>query len=232
MNPYLKQTVPAIFFKTKWLIKQGRSPKATQGFTLVEVLLAMTITTFIALLAYSGLNTATTAANRHELQAQAMVDIQLPLSIIERDIRHAIPRTITDEYNDLAPAMSGGQLNDYLLVLTRNGWDNPRELLRSELQRIRYQFEDGQLWRESWAVLDRVDSQTSFRRTLLLEKVEVIELRFLDGNSAGAGSSPIGGEWIDSWNKDLPEALPLAIEISVEIESLGEVRRVFSIPAS
>ena len=44
--------------------------KPLAGFTLIEVLLAMGITTFVALLAYSGLNASITAAESQQLQAQ------------------------------------------------------------------------------------------------------------------------------------------------------------------
>ena len=52
------------------------------GFTLIEVMLAMLITTFVAMLAYSGLSTAIIAAEGHEEQAQQIADIQLPLACL------------------------------------------------------------------------------------------------------------------------------------------------------
>ena len=73
------------------------SCRCPAGFTLIEVILAVAITTFVALLAYTGLSTSMTAAEQHGKQAQLIADIQLPLTIIERDIRHAINRTIVDE---------------------------------------------------------------------------------------------------------------------------------------
>lgn len=200
------------------------------GFTLVEVLLAMSITAFIALLAYSGLTTAMTAAQRHEQQVQALAAIQLPLTVFERDIRQAVPRPVRDEYNEVIAAMSGGELNDYVLVLTRSGWDNPQLLLRSELQRVRYQLEGRQLWRESWSLLDRVDEEAGKRRTLLLDNVNALRLEFLDPNSAGASVSPLGGEWVEEWNKPNPDLLPLAVSITLELDGFGEVKRVYSVP--
>jgi len=96
--------------------------KPIAGFTLIEVLLAMGITTFVALLAYSGLSASITAAESQQLQAQQIVDIQLPLTVLERDIRNAVARPIRDEYDDRVEALVGGAFNDYLLVLTRRGW--------------------------------------------------------------------------------------------------------------
>jgi len=203
--------------------------KPLAGFTLIEVLLAMGITTFVALLAYSGLNASITAAESQQLQAQQIVDIQLPLTVLERDIRNAVARPIRDEYDDRVEALVGGAFNDYLLVLTRRGWDNPRELSRGELQRVRYQLLDDVLWRESWSVLDRVSEEAGRQRTRLLQGVRAIEITFLDSASSGASRSPLGGEWLDEW--DIPQRLPAAIKIQFDVEGFGEVARVISIPS-
>ena len=203
--------------------------KPLAGFTLIEVLLAMGITTFVALLAYSGLSASITAAESQQLQAQQIVDIQLPLTVLERDIRNAVARPIRDEYDDRVEALVGGAFNDYLLVLTRRGWDNPRELSRGELQRVRYQLLDDVLWRESWSVLDRVSEEAGRQRTRLLQGVRAIEITFLDSASSGASRSPLGGEWLDEW--DMPQRLPAAIKIQFDVEGFGEVARVISIPS-
>lgn len=201
---------------------------AVTGFTLIEVLLAMVITAFVGLLAYSGLSTSIIAGDHHEQEARRIADIQLPLTVIERDIRHAVARPVTDEYGEQLPPMLGGVLNDFPLVLTRRGWDNPRALARSELQRVRYVLQDDQLWRESWSVLDRLSEDDSKQRTLLLEGIVDLQLAFLDGTSVSASQSPLGGEWVDDWDNE--QALPLAVEIRFDIGNFGEVKRVFSIP--
>jgi general secretion pathway protein J len=209
------------------LLRKSAVSTQQQGFTLIEVLLAMAITAFIALLANSGLSTAITASEQHEVQADMIADIQLPLTVLERDIRHAVLRPVTDEYGEKVAALEGGSFNEVVLMLTRRGWDNPRGLARGDLQRVHYRIENEELWRDSWSVLDRVTEEDSQQQTLLLKGVTNFEIQFLDGGSTNASSSDIGGEWVDDWEK---ATLPLAIEFSFEIERFGEVRRVFSIP--
>lgn len=204
--------------------------RSIQGFTLIEVMLAMVITAFVALLAYNGLSAAASAAEQHEVQAARLEDMQLPFTIIERDIRNAVDRSIVDEYGDSVAALSGGSFDNYLLKLTRRGWDNPRGLPRGELQRVRYQLEDQKLWRESWSVLDRLSEDDSQRRTLLLEGVLNVTMAFCDSNSTGASSSPLGCEWVEEW--DNQAGLPKALELRVELENFGEIRRVYGIPSS
>ncbi len=199
------------------------------GFTLIEVMLAMVITAFVAMLAYSGLDAAMSAAESHEGQAERIAEIQLPLSVLERDIRNSVARPIRDEYDQFIGAMVGGELNDYPLILTRSGWDNPRELPRSNLQRVRYVLDNEELWRESWPVLERLSEEEGQTRTLLLAGIKRFQLSFLNPGSVNASQSPLGGEWIEEWSE--PQQLPLAVEITLEIDNFGEVKRVFSLPA-
>ena len=209
--------------------RRNQPKPCDRGFTLVEVMLAMLITSFVAVMAYQGLSAAITAAEGNQEQTQKLADIQLPLTVLERDIRHAVNRPIVDEYEDVEPALSGGELDQYLLQLTRRGWNNPRELDRGELQRVRYVLENDRLWRESWSVLDRQSEERGQQRTLLMDKVERFQLAFLDAGGPGADNSTLGGDWVDSWDKT--ETLPLAVEIKIDIEGFGEVRRVFGIPS-
>ena len=123
------------------------------GFTLIEVMLAMAITAFIAVIAYSGLSAAISASERQQLQVETLGNIQLTLTVMERDIRNAVKRPVKDEYGDKEPALAGGTQQEYLLQVTRAGWDNPANRRRSELQRVRYLLEDDELWRESWLVV-------------------------------------------------------------------------------
>lgn len=204
--------------------------RSAQGFTLIEVMLAMVITAFVAMLAYNGLSAAASAAEQHEIQADRLEAMQLPFTIIERDIRNAVVRPIVDEYGDTVAALSGGSFDDYVLKLTRRGWDNPRGLPRGGLQRVRYQLENEKLWRESWSLLDRLSEEDSQRRTMLLEGVLSIEMAFCNSSTTGASSSPLGCEWVDEW--DDQTALPKALELRVELENFGEIRRVYGIPSS
>ncbi|MDC3332886.1 type II secretion system minor pseudopilin GspJ, partial [bacterium] len=133
-------------------------------------------------------------------------------------------RTIKDEYDDSQPAFEGGAFNDYILRLTRSGWANPRGLPRGEVQRVRYTLEGRELWRESWSVLDRVDSESSLQRTLLINSVEEMKVLFLKPD---ASITPLGGEWVEEWNN--ATQLPMAVDVVLEIEKFGRVRRVLNI---
>lgn len=201
-----------------------------KGFTLIEVMLAIAITAFVAMLSYNALSAAISSADRHEKKAGKLADIQLALTVLERDIRHAIRRSIRDDFDYEQAALLGGGQEQYILQLTRRGWDNPIGNPRSELQRVRYELEGEELWRESWQMLDRVSEDETLQKVLVLGAVKEFNISFLEGSAGASGSGLLGGEWTDSWDtKD--DRLPLAVEIELDIEDFGRVKRVFDVPS-
>ena len=196
-----------------------------QGFTLLEVVLAIAITAFVAVLGYNALSVAIITAEQHEEKVKQLGDIQLALTILERDGRNIVPRPIVDEYGLKQAALIGGDLTEYPLQLTRRGWDNPLDIRRGELQRVRYEYSDNTIWREHWLVLDRVDENTNKQRVKLIDGVERFKLTFLAQDNAVAVEG-VGGEWQGEWDSN---TLPLAIQIELELTDFGGVRRVFEI---
>lgn len=197
-----------------------------QGFTLLEVILAMAITAFIAILAYNALTVAINTSEQHEKKAQQLLAIQQALTVLARDIENSVPRAIIDEYGDAQPALMGGNLLDYPLQLTRRGWTNPLEQPRGELQRVRYSVIEQQLWRESWPVLDRLSEDEGLQRVMLIDDIEELKLAFLKPDSSSANTA-LGGEWVDEWNSF--GLRPIAIDVELQLETFGRVRRVFEI---
>lgn len=191
----------------------------------------MAITAFVAVVAYTGLSTAITAAEVNEQHATRLAEILAAVSVLERDVRHTAQRPVMDEYGSVQGALLGGAFAQYPLQLTRIGWDNPRNLRRGEIQRVRYYLEDDELWRQSWAILDQVSEQESEQLVLLLDEVEDFRVRFLNRSTTGSGVSngAVSGEWVEEWHSGAASELPQAIEFVVEIESFGEVRRVIEI---
>ena len=207
-----------------------RNLSSQEGFTLLEVLVAMAITLFVAVIAYTSLTAAINGAEGARDAAEDLAELQAGLGLIERDIRHMVPRGIVDEYGDHQAALSGGDTNDVLLRFTRNGWENPLGDRRSELQRVEYLYEGEVLKRLSWIVLDRENYEDGLYEDVLFDGIQNIELRFLDGSvtssSSTANSASLGGEWVEHWSSMAGQNLPLAIELVIEFEYWGEVTRV------
>lgn len=209
-----------------------RVPKrfnAPAGFTLLEVLLAMAITAMVAMMAYAGLNAAMNAAERHGEQVARLGEVQTALGWLVRDLRHSVDRPVLDAEGEALPALQGDAVEEDWLELTRTGWANQRGQRHGSLQRVRYRLDaEGQLWREHWLVLDRIDDdEQGLQQVRLLTGVTRVALRFLDGKAGNAASQELGGEWVERWPATRGDRLqPLAVEVELEIDGFGVVKRV------
>ena len=67
-----------------------RSRLASQGFTLVEVLIAMAITAMVAVIAYGGLSAALSGAESLRAAVSRSHDIHQTLGLLSRDLRQVV----------------------------------------------------------------------------------------------------------------------------------------------
>ena len=189
-----------------------------RGFTLLEVLVAMSIFAIIGLGANKMLRTIIDTHEVTTTKNGELTSIVRAFNVMERDFSQIVSRPIRDEYGEsVEPLMVG--TGQYFVELTRTGWNNPAQVKRSVLQRVAYEIEDEKLIRHFWLVLDRAqDSETISQE--LLDEVKGLRVNLLNEEGKGA----------DSWPESDAEAgLPLAVEVLLETESLGEIRRVFSL---
>ncbi|WP_232059094.1 type II secretion system minor pseudopilin GspJ [Kineobactrum salinum] len=209
-----------------------------QGFTLVEVLIALAITAFVAVVSYNGLSTVITGVGSTRAVAEQTWELNRALMILGRDLRHFSPRPVRDEFGETEPALTGGRAARFMLSFTRAGWHNPLEHPRSNLQRVNYLWEDDALWRESYPVLDRA-GDTGGRRVLLLDGITGVRLLFLDNvdslRPGSRGTAIDSRNWPENWIPDssqpgLELAPPSALEVVLEIEGMGEVRSLYALP--
>jgi general secretion pathway protein J len=204
-------------------MKPGAAIQSSAGFTLLELLVALAIFSLLAVMSYNGLKIVLDQQAATEVQAEALAELQKVYLLLQRDVEQVVPRPIRDEYGDEQPALAGGDA----LQLTRGGWSNPAGRLRSSLQRVGYAFEDGQLVRYSWGVLDRAQDSEPQRQPLIGDIGEMT-IRYLDGKN----------EWQERWPNPLASgddtavltALPGAVEITLDHEKFGPLVWVFRLP--
>ncbi|MDG2273814.1 MAG: type II secretion system minor pseudopilin GspJ [Halioglobus sp.] len=214
------------------------SKQLSAGFTLLEVLIAMAITAFVALIATTSLSRVLDGVESLRETADRTYEVNRAWMIISRDLRHLAERPVRDEFGQIEPAMAGGMLARFPLSFTRAGWHNPNAHPRSNLQRVNYRLEDDALWRDSYPVLDRA-ADTEPYSVLLLDGVEDMQLAFLGSLEAlqlQPGTAVLDtSNWVTNWVVDVgaPDAelkSPIGVEISLQLEGWGEMRRLYALP--
>lgn len=79
----------------------------SRGFTLIEVLIALAITAFVAAVAYRSLSAAMLGVERTRATADRTYEINRAWMIISRDLNQFVARPIRDEFGQEEPALTG-----------------------------------------------------------------------------------------------------------------------------
>ncbi len=209
--------------------KMGCCRAVTRGFTLLELLVALALFAVLSLLTFSSLRAMIDSREQTRIEGERLAEVQMAFARLGLDIQQAVPRSIRDEYGNQLAAMSYGTAAVDAFELTVGG---RRSLVPGRsgggLQRLGYLRQEDKLLRESWPVLDRGPGLESFRQPVL-SGVELFELRFLGENN----------EWYNHWpparitppGEMAPpdDRLPRAVEIIVELEDWGRLRRLFPV---
>ncbi len=223
--------------------------KRSQGFTLLEVMIALVISALIAVMAFESLNAADDGATRTNEVLAEINRLDRAWQIIAADIRHVIPPAQADK-NSVFKAeslrSSGEDADQLVLMFKRRGWVNFSNLPRSDLQLVSYRVEEGKLWRdfapERNLELADVDlEEDDGIHQLLLEGVEDLQLRFLfQGAITSRGKSALedrefSEDWLQKWPDNNQQGasaldLPLAVEITIELKGVGSSVRLFAMP--
>ncbi|MBJ6138953.1 type II secretion system minor pseudopilin GspJ [Marinobacter litoralis] len=203
--------------------------RAQSGFTLMEMLIAVTITAIIGLGVWQVVSSVVNSRDRVNALAEEFDGLQKAMLLLERDITQVVNRSARDVYGDFKPSLTSRD-DAFELLLTRQGWRNPLGLRRSGLQRAGWEYTGTELRRRYWPVIDQGQDEDS-RDILLLEDVKTLEIRFLDED----------GKWHDNWPTDQALAamtpgqrpvitLPAGLEVTLEHERFGDITRLFTLP--
>ena len=199
--------------------QNNNNNKFIRGFTLLELLVALSIFSILSVMAYGGLQTVITTKQSSQQAAERIAEIQLVMMRISNDLRQAVTRKVRDEHGDFLSAMQSSKNSDETMRWTRAGYRNPARLKRSNVQRVAYKLEQQKLFRITWPVLDRAQDTEAMESEVLLN-IESIEWRFLNNES----------EWVSAWPEEGEKAglfpLPKAVELTLELQDWGKIRRL------
>ena len=210
------------------------------GFTLLELLVAMSIFALLSIMAYAGLDTVLNTRRILEDNMDRLREVQKSMLFISRDLNQIVDRGIRDEYGDYKPALSASSLNigldSPIIEFTHSGYSNPLSAKRSHLQRTAYHLQNNVLYRDSWQVLDRAQDSRPYKARLCT-KVESIVFRYLDRKGEWHTQWPpvnstTGTSSISQTNAPTPTLLPRAIEVSLKLSDWGTITRLLRLPES
>lgn len=199
---------------------------SARGFTLVEVLVAIFIFAIVAAIAMGGYNELVKQTDIVNASANRTREIQAALQRLHIDFTSLEPRPVREPLGDsILPALRSDARRETLVEFTHSGWSNPAGMPRSTLQRVSYRLENNRLLREYWLVLDRTMTSEP-ESAVLLDRVDRMQLRYLDSNR----------RWHEQWPPlgysapDASRVRPIAVEITVELEDWGELKRLIEVP--
>jgi general secretion pathway protein J len=203
-----------------------RVDSGRQGFSLIELLVALAVFATMAALAYGGLDSV--ARTRAELgrQQDAFHDLMRGVGLIERDLHQAIARPVRGNYGEPLPALMGSSGH---IEFTRTGFANPQAEPRSNLERVLYEFDDAALKRGTYPVLDRAPA-TAPKVATLRGNVDTFRLRYLDANNRWGDTWPPPGEATGA--PDPLTQLPRAVEFRIGTRDYGEISGVVDLVSS
>lgn len=188
------------------------------GFTLFEVLVAVSIFAIIGTMAMANLIQVGRSGERVSQSQQQLAEIQFALGYLGKDLSQLANRKIRDQYGDEHAPL---KISDQTLTFTRSGWSNLLQQARSNLQRVEYRLVDTSLQRIYWPQLDQAYTEIKIEQSLL-QNVEGFEIKLLTR----------GKEKLDSWPIDQPNEdaqKPVAIELTLELSGFGRIQRIYEI---
>jgi len=207
-----------------------------KGFTLLEVLVALSIFAMLGLGSHQLLRTVIDSRDATENRMQLLTRLQRAFIMLERDLVQITNRPIRNQYGDTVAAIELST-GDYILELSRLGWRNPAAATRSSVQRVAYLISEDNLERHYWEVLDRAEDSEP-RVQVLLEDVADFRVNAVSTKGESTDywdSSRIGQENPDSLADGNDESevsastFPPALELIITLKDMGEIRRIVNL---
>jgi len=199
---------------------RAASPRrqSSKGFTLLEVLVAVTIFALLGMAAYSGLDAVLKARARLDDENRQWRSISLFWVRLERDLSAFVqrPARLRGSAPQAAFLAESNALGEYAaqLELSRLG---AVEAGFAPPERIAYRLREGKVEWLRWPALDSAPRATP-DIAVLLEGVAQLEFSYRDNT----------GIWHMRWPPAADSHQPTAVKVSLKLESGEALTRVYA----
>lgn len=188
-----------------------------RGFTLLEILVALSIFAILSMVAYSGLNQMAAAKVQVDGETRRWRDLTLILGRLDEDVSMTVNRPWRDRGGLSQPAMRGA-------ATLAAEFDCQLELVRkvggSGALHLGYRLKGGQLQLLLWDVLDQAP-RTEPQVHVLLDNVRDFSVQFLDINGDPSPTWPIKGQ---------EGKLPRGVLVKLTPAQGGPIQRLYALP--
>jgi len=177
------------------------------GFTLVEVMVAVTIGGFIMLVAVGTLKAITSSAEMVDTNISAAAEVRFAMNLIARDLVNFY----RDENNEntkligITEESADGNVS-YMVFYTVNRMKARAEQPEGDIYEVEYSLlQDGEqslLMRRLWPNPNE-EYEPGGILAVIAEDIGIFEVRYFDGE-----------EWTNEWPEEMEE-LPQLIEVSI-----------------
>jgi len=177
------------------------------GFTLVEVLVATTIGTFIALVAIGALRAVTAGAQVVEANINTAAEVRFAARTIRHDLVNMYRTANKRDTKFIAIADTSGAVpTSYLVFYAVNRTKARSQQPEGDVYEVEYYVkvdeDKSMLMRRLWPN-PTDDLEPGGMLSVIAEGIEVFEARFFDGT-----------EWTYEWPEEMT-ALPLLVELNI-----------------
>jgi len=206
------------------------------GFTLMEVMVAITIFALIGVASYRMLSAVASSDERLARNGELLAGINRALWLLGQDLEQMVARPVRDGGGQPQPWLQLDINAELPLQFTRGGRANPLQLPRSTMQRVAWQValhpehedpdspyyndEKRYLLRYVWPMLDGAGARETALVQVVLPEVEAVEVAVRSKN----------GSVLNSWpDPAAPEERPVAVQIKLQHAQLGAVERWYRV---
>jgi general secretion pathway protein J len=177
------------------------------GFTLIEMLVALALTSMIAVAGSTLLIGTVRASDRLGQTTESVSEIELA---------HTLMR---DDFANVQMLAGDAGQPDYtsapFVAFVRDGWSHPvPDDSRASLLAVEYQFRDGTLTRRAWLRPDPAVDTPHVDR-VMATGLSRMTARYFDGR-----------EWLPEWRVGQKE-LPAAVELTMEYSDRDALTQLF-----